>query len=207
MYCKIIDSFLNLYVLRHAEPIKHGGFVSDKYAELTEVGKEQAYQTGITFVKHGVVPKEIVYSPFIRTQETADFLIKGIKSEEHSADILLSDSPLLREMDLGSYPSLLDIGSAFPVFNKLLKLFFSPKISEHEDIQKTRARIMDNKAELLNHSGTVIFVSHVVFNELLSANLTEKRWNPLNFYKPFLYKTHFVYSYECQRWLIVKDNW
>lgn len=72
---------MRIYLIRHSNAIDIGteGYEDDSQRPLTEKGCSKMEQTAAALNKLGVKPDLIVSSPYIRAQQTAELLAKGLK--------------------------------------------------------------------------------------------------------------------------------
>ena len=90
------DLNLNLYLIRHANPLNKAGYWTSPQSPLDEKGKLQAELLGTKLEK--VKFHRIISSPFIRTKQTAEILLDHLEYDG-SATI----KAWLGEIDLGEF--------------------------------------------------------------------------------------------------------
>lgn len=143
----------HLYFVRHGQSIWN---VENKICgatdiALTELGHQQAIETGKLFLEQGLHADEILYSPLIRAAETARHI-------SEMTGILMRKEERLREQNFGKYESTARDGAEF----KLAKQQFVCRYEGGESMLHLAQRIYnlldDIKAEA--DEKTYILVAH-----------------------------------------------
>ena len=79
---------MELYLLRHGKAQEHtNNIVSDSKRELTEAGKKELVCIAKAIKTLEVQVDEIISSPLIRAKQTAEIIIKHVKSKKKSVKI------------------------------------------------------------------------------------------------------------------------
>jgi broad specificity phosphatase PhoE len=63
---------------------------------LTQTGKKIAYKTGSKLIEKYGVPDQIYYSPFKRTSQTLDYMLKSLSSRKIEKIVFVEDYKLCR---------------------------------------------------------------------------------------------------------------
>lgn len=141
----------SIYFVRHGQTIWN---VENKICgatdiALTELGHQQAKQTGEEIVKQGIHADEILYSPLIRARDTALHIseITGIPAREEIR---------LKEQNFGKYESTPRDGEDF----KRDKMCFVTRYEGGESMLHLAQRIYNLLDELKNDPKTYILVAH-----------------------------------------------
>lgn len=143
----------HIYFVRHGQSIWN---VENKICgatdiALTELGHEQAVETGKKFIEQGLTADEILYSPLIRAAETARHI-----SEMTGIPMRMEER--LREQNFGKYESTARNGEEF----KHAKRQFACRYEGGESMLHLAQRIYnlldDIKAE--SEEKTYILVAH-----------------------------------------------
>lgn len=143
----------HVYFVRHGQTIWN---VENKICgatdiELTELGHEQAIETGRRILEEGIQADEILYSPLVRAAETARHIseVTGIPAREE---------PRLKEQNFGKYESTARDGEEF----KEAKKQFICRYEGGESMLHLAQRIYNLLDEIKEESDekTYILVAH-----------------------------------------------
>lgn len=142
-----------IYFVRHGQTVWN---VENKICgatdiELTDLGRQQAKDTGHAILEMGLKADEILYSPLIRAKDTALYIseITGIPAREE---------PRLKEQNFGRYESTPRNGEEF----KIAKTHFIDSYDGGENMVKFIHRIyglLDDLKEM-SEEKTYILVAH-----------------------------------------------
>ena len=141
----------SIYFVRHGQTVWN---VENKICGatdivLTELGHQQAIETGEKILKKGIKADEILYSPLVRAKETALHIsqITGIPAREEAR---------LKEQNFGKYESTPRNGEEF---QKAKKQFIST-YEGGESMLRLAQRIYNLLDELKEDDKTYILVAH-----------------------------------------------
>lgn len=140
-----------VYFVRHGQTIWN---VENKICgatdiALTDLGHEQAVETGKLILAEGIVADEILYSPLVRAKDTALHIseMTGIPAREE---------PRLKEQNFGKYESTARNGAEF----QRAKTQFVTRYEGGESMLHLAQRIYNLLDELKGDSKTYILVAH-----------------------------------------------
>lgn len=140
-----------LYFVRHGQTVWN---VANKICgatdiELTELGHEQAIETGKIILEQGIAADEILYSPLVRAKDTALHIseITGIPAREEYR---------LKEQNFGKYEGTARDGVEF----KLSKQHFADSYEGGESMMRLAQRIYNLLDEIVTSDKTYILVAH-----------------------------------------------
>jgi broad specificity phosphatase PhoE len=161
-------SSVTLWLIRHGETEVNRGIWSAKPTEshLTSQGIEQAKKVATALTRQ---PDLIIFSPLIRTQETADFLLKKWPTTPHqiwpiqeisylSANRLQTLKPLQRAEEIKGYWEKND-----------------PYYTDGEDAESFATflqRVEHFNAEILKQKGFVVVIGHEQFLKAYQLGLS-----------------------------------
>lgn len=160
----------HFYFIRHGQTIWN---VENKICgatdiALTELGHQQAIETGKKILKEGIQADEILYSPLVRAADTAKHIseITGIPAREE---------PRLIEQNFGKYESTPRDGAEFQEAKKECAIRYEGGESMLHLAQRIYNLLDDIKAEsdhktyiLVAHNG-ISRVVHSYFHEMTNA--------------------------------------
>ena len=145
----------SIYFVRHGQTVWN---VENKICgatdiELTELGHQQAIETGEKILKKGIKADEILYSPLVRAKETALHIsqITGIPAREEAR---------LKEQNFGKYESTPRNGEEI---QKAKKQFIAT-YEGGESMLRLAQRIYNLLDELKEDDKTYILVAHKPFS-------------------------------------------
>ncbi len=204
---KIIHQAQDVYVFRHAQPDHSPGHIfPSKHAGLSPLGIAQAYSTGQRLAEKGIQPTLILCSPMERAKQTVQALESGFStiSEKHIPIIFLED---LKEINIGSYPVLVDVLGVLPWVRTILRMLHIEKQSwvKYEKITDVEKRIARQLLDMIHaYPGPLLVIGHQVVNSCMESVLTGKPWRPWLMLTPHVGIHHFVFSGTAQTWSIEK---
>ncbi|HAL02999.1 MAG TPA: histidine phosphatase family protein [Lachnospiraceae bacterium] len=141
----------HLYFIRHGQTVWN---VANKICgatdiELTDLGRQQAAETGKLIKERGIEADEIIYSPLIRAKDTALIIsdICGIPAREEIR---------LKEQNFGKYESTPRNGEEF----RLAKRQCAYSYEGGESMLKMAQRIYNLLDDILASDKTYILVAH-----------------------------------------------
>ena len=141
----------HLYFIRHGQTVWN---VANKICgatdiELTDLGRQQAAETGKLIKERGIEADEIIYSPLIRAKDTALIIsdICGIPAREEIR---------LKEQNFGKYESTPRNGEVF----RLAKRQCAYSYEGGESMLKMAQRIYNLLDDILASDKTYILVAH-----------------------------------------------
>ena len=101
---------MELYILRHGKAQEHTqNFAGDSKRELTEVGKKELCCIAKAIKNLEIDVDDIISSPLIRAKQTAEIIIKHVKSKKKSIKIWNELKPDSSIMLVGHEPHLTDL--------------------------------------------------------------------------------------------------
>lgn len=140
-----------VYFVRHGQTVWN---VENKICgvtdiALTELGHQQAIETGNKIIKQGIKADKILYSPLIRAKATAFHIaeITGIPAYEE---------PRLKEQNFGKYESTARNGVEF----KESKKQFATRYEGGESMLQLAQRVYNLLDEVVVSDKTYILVAH-----------------------------------------------
>jgi probable phosphoglycerate mutase len=151
------DPFMtDLYFIRHGQSEANVDSAvyydkPDAEIELTELGRQQALETGQTLAETLGDSPEIYFSPFRRAYDTANIIAKQFKWAT------LEESDLLRERTWGYLREIVDGGHKT---ESHFKFFYRPFGGESFCDAYSRAVEFLNALKNQNRKGPIIVVSH-----------------------------------------------
>lgn len=141
----------HVYFVRHGQTVWN---VENKICgatdiALTELGHQQAIETGKTILEQGIKADEILYSPLVRAKDTALHIseMTGIPAREE---------PRLKEQNFGKYESTARDGEEFQEAKKQ----FVCRYEGGESMLHLAQRIYNLLDELKTSDKTYILVAH-----------------------------------------------
>ncbi|AWW32907.1 phosphohistidine phosphatase SixA [Echinicola strongylocentroti] len=110
-----------LTLLRHGEAEYGNGQLDDRGRKLTTSGKLKLERLTKVLAERKTVCDTVFYSPAVRTRETTEIILKGLKSNESSIydALYLADSTTIIDL----------LGSTSPEKNSILVVGHNPGIS------------------------------------------------------------------------------
>lgn len=140
-----------VYFVRHGQTIWN---VENKICgatdiALTELGHQQAIQTGEEILKRNLQADEILYSPLVRAKDTAMHISEMTK-------IPAREEPRLKEQNFGKYESTPRNGAQF----QLAKQQFVTRYEGGESMLHLAQRIYNLLDEIKEDDKTYILVAH-----------------------------------------------
>lgn len=144
---------------------------------LTDVGKEQARVTGVELREIYGIPKLLLKSGYVRTEETANLILEAYSDEEKEKIVIRRDYGI-RERESGYTFGMLieDVKKEFPKiqehYEKVGPFFFRPSGGESlAEVSTGRARMFVESMSRLTSGGTVFVVTHGNFTRCCMLNL------------------------------------
>ena len=154
----------SIYFVRHGQTVWN---VENKICgatdiELTELGHQQAIETGEKILKKGIKADEILYSPLVRAKETALHIsqITGIPAREEAR---------LKEQNFGKYESTPRNGEEF----QMAKKQFIATYEGGESMLRLAQRIYNLLDELKDDDKTYILVAHNGIARMVNSYFNE----------------------------------
>ena len=141
----------HVYFVRHGQTVWN---VENKICgatdiALTELGHQQAIETGKTILEQGIKADEILYSPLVRAKDTALHI-------SEMTGILAREEPRLKEQNFGKYESTARNGEEFQEAKKQ----FVCRYEGGESMLHLAQRIYNLLDEVKASDKTYILVAH-----------------------------------------------
>jgi probable phosphoglycerate mutase len=143
----------SVYFVRHGQTVWNveNKICGSTDSELTELGKQQAAQTGKKLLEMGVKIDEILYSPLSRARDTALIISEII-------GILAKEEPRLIEQNFGKYEGTARDGEEF----KKSKAHFADRYEGGESMLQLSQRIYNllDDVKARSDEKTYLLVAH-----------------------------------------------